>query len=83
MDPDATYRLMVDPASDLDEAAVAAVDLLVWFAMGGDVPGGWSRYQTGDNTVSDAKARHRVAVADECKHHIFKALDRLAELEGT
>lgn len=32
MDVDATYALMVDPASDLDEAAVAATDLLVWAA---------------------------------------------------
>lgn len=72
MDPDATYKLMVDPASDLDEAAVAATDLLVWLACGGFMPTNVPRH-----------VQTRSMLTDECKLHIFRALDRLAELEET
>jgi hypothetical protein len=72
MDPDATYKIMVDPTSDLEERAVAATDLLVWLAHAPD-------WDTGLN------AKHGTVreVADECKHHIFAALDRLNTLEAT
>jgi hypothetical protein len=42
MDPQATYRLMMDDSNDLDTRAVAATDLLVWLANGGR-PGRLSR----------------------------------------
>lgn len=81
MDPTTTLKLMMDPTSDMDERAVAATDLLVWLASGGHVPEGWTTHLTGLRTISDAKRAYATAIAGECKTFIFRALDRLAELE--
>lgn len=66
MDPEATLALMRAETSDLDERAVAAVDLLVWAA-----------------SMNEPRQNMSSAVREECQHHIFRALDRLAELEGS
>lgn len=69
MDPDATLALLLDETNDLDERAVAAVDLLVWIAKGGHISLHREGLRPQADTISD------------CQHAIFKALDRLAELE--
>lgn len=69
MDPDATLAIMVDESNDLDERAVAATDLLVWLANGGRPPKRDSPFAG--------------SITDRCRYRIFKALDRLAELEGS
>jgi hypothetical protein len=74
MDPDATYRLMVDESNDLDERAVAATDLLAWMVNAGA--------GIGPATSVAGNAAWRRYDPDECKYHIFRALDRLAELEA-
>lgn len=63
MDPNATYRIVMDETNDLDSRAVAATDLLVWLA-------------NGNGRVPDS--RSRITVLDNCRHIIFKALDALA-----
>ncbi len=68
MDPEATWRIMMDVSSDLDEQSVAATDLLVWLAIGGCQP----------RTIDMARS----GITDVCRSTIFRALDRLAELEG-
>ncbi len=65
MDVNATWDLMVDPNNDIDERAVAAVDLLVWLAGGGLTP----------------RAAPREHAIDLAQYNALRALDRLAELE--
>lgn len=71
MDPNATYQIMTAADSDIEEAAVAATDLLVWVCEGGYLPG--------DRQTIGARNK----LLDACRYHIFRALDRLDELEGS
>lgn len=73
MDPDATWKIVTDESADLDERAVAATDLLCWLAAQG-FPPLMAR-------THDGFPLRRIEIADECRYRIFKALDRLAELE--
>lgn len=68
MDVEATYALMIAEDSDMDERAVASVDLLFWLADGRGTP--WTPMQIHNR-------------AELAKSLIFAALDRLAELEET
>jgi len=80
MDPQATYRLMMDDTNDLDTRAVAATDLLVWLASGG-LPG--PDAQVVVEPVS-GEVVVEYPVLDDCRHNIFKALDALNNAtEGT
>jgi hypothetical protein len=72
MEPDATYAIMTDESNTLDERAVAATDLLVWMAKGGAAP-----------TLASFNPLAILDVIERCHFTIFKALDHLAELEGT
>lgn len=65
MDPDATFKLVMDTTLPLDERGEAAVNLLGWMALGGGTP-----------DVPGVKASHLGAyVVEQCKIVLANVLD--------